>query len=432
MKFYSTKKQVDPVDLKTAVLNSLPADRGLYMPEQLNSLPQSFWDNIEALSFQELSFQIARCILNGTIEDEALKSIVYEAVNFESPLVPLKDDLFCLELFHGPSLAFKDFGARFMARLMSHLIGDSKSQLDILVATSGDTGGAVALGFYNTPNINVTILYPSGKVSDLQEKQLTTLGGNIKAIEVDGSFDDCQRMVKSAFLDKELNEKFNLSSANSINIARLIPQSFYYARAYQLVKDKSKPIAMCVPSGNFGNICAGLIAKKLGLPISQFIAANNKNNVFHKYVNTGEYNPQKTISTLSNAMDVGNPSNFERILDLYENDNKAIAKDVWTASYDDDQTRKAIVEMYRKYDYVACPHTGVAYLGAVEFQDNNPEYQVIFQATAHSSKFIDTVEAAIEGPVEIPEALKVLQDRKKEAVQMSTEFEEFKTYLLKR
>ena len=430
MQFYSTKHEAPNVGLKEAVLTSLPSDNGLYMPEHISPLPPEFWENFEEMPFEELSFHIARAILQDSIPIKKLIEIVGEAVNFDAPLVELDKNFSCLELFHGPSLAFKDFGARFMARLMSHLVKDEKRQLDILVATSGDTGGAVALGFYKTPNIKVTILYPSGKVSYLQEKQLTTLGENITALEVDGTFDDCQHLVKQAFLDKELNERLLLSSANSINIARLIPQIFYYFRAWQQVEDKSRPFAICVPSGNFGNLTAGLIGKKLGLPINHFVAANNRNNVFSEYLESGEYNARPSVPTPSNAMDVGNPSNFQRMMDLYKSDWEAIKADITAYSFDDEQTIQGIKELHDQYNYVACPHTSVGWLGAKAFQKTNPDYHVAFHGTAHPSKFLDIVEKTLDQSVAIPEALSVLQDRPKSAIQMSTQFDGFKTYLL--
>ena len=432
MKFYSTKHQAPDTDVKEAVLRSLPADNGLYMPETLTPMSEDYWKTLSELSFEELSYQFAQNLLQESVPAEALKKIVYDAVNFEAPLVELEENLSCLELFHGPSLAFKDFGARFMSRLMSHLVEEGDQKLDILVATSGDTGGAVALGFYKTPNIRVTILYPSGKVSLLQEKQLTTLGENIRAVEVQGTFDDCQKMVKTAFLDEELKTTFNLSSANSINIARLIPQTFYYIRAYQQTKDKNRPLAMCVPSGNFGNITAGLIAKKMGLPIQKFIASNNSNDVFYNYLKTGTYEPRPSVRTHSNAMDVGNPSNFQRIQDLYKGSVEALRKDMAAYSFDDAATLAAIKEMYEKYNYVACPHTAVGYLGAKAFQEENPEYQVIFQATAHAAKFIDVVEDTLQQKIDIPADLEKLRDRPKSATLLSTEFEDFKKYLLDR
>jgi len=431
MNFYSTKKQVTPVDLKTAVLNSLPADNGLYMPSELNTISNDFWENIESYTFQEIAFELAKTLMQDTIDHAVLKEIVYDAVNFDAPVIQLDENLHCLELFHGPSLAFKDFGARFMARLMRHL-NDSDKELDILVATLGDTGGAVALGFYDVPGIRVSILYPSGKVSLLQEKQLTTLGKNITAYEVDGTFDDCQALVKAAFLDDELNEKFSLSSANSINIARLIPQSFYYAWAYRQIKNKEKAVAMCVPSGNFGNITAGLFAKKMGLPIEKYIAANNRNDVFKKYWETGEFVAQKSVRTPSNAMDVGNPSNFQRLMDLYDNKVEKIKEDTEAFSFDDVQTLNAVKELKDKYNYIACPHTAVAYLGAKAYLENHPGHQVIFQATAHAAKFLDIVEEQLGETVPVPEALEVLRNKEKKAIQLGVEFGAFKSELLKR
>ncbi len=432
MKFYSTKHEVERVGLKKAVLESLPADNGLYMPEEIKQLPIDFFEKAEGLSFAELSFQFARVLMQDLVPEEVLRKIVHETVNFDAPLISLEDRLHCLELWHGPSLAFKDFGARFMSRLMSHLCEDDNAELDILVATSGDTGGAVALGFYDTPGIRVTILYPSGKVSMLQEKQLTTLGKNITALEVDGSFDDCQRLVKTAFLDEDLSKRFRLSSANSINIARLIPQCFYYLQAYMSLKNKSKPVYMCVPSGNFGNITAGLIAKRMGLPFAGFIASNNANKVFYNYIETGVYQPSKTVATISNAMDVGAPSNFQRILDLYGGAHEKIAQDVSAYSFDDQQTEAAIGQLHQQYAYVACPHTAVAYLGAQSFLQDHPDAQVVFQSTAHPSKFLDSVEPIIGTSVELPAALLKLKDRPKNSIPVSPDYAEFKAFLLSR
>jgi len=430
MQFYSTKHQAPKANLKTAVLQSLPPDNGLYMPESIDVLPASFWMNIENLSFQEISFEMAKCLLKGAISDEDLKAIIDDAINFDAPLLQLDEHLHVLELTHGPSLAFKDFGARFMSRLMSHLAKGDERELNILVATSGDTGGAVALGFYKTANIQVTILYPSGKVSNLQEKQLTTLGHNIRAIEVNGTFDDCQALVKQAFLDEGLNSRLKLSSANSINIARLIPQSFYYAWAYRQLKDKSRPIAICVPSGNFGNITAGLLAHQMGLPVQKFVAANNANQVFKNYYQSGNYQPQPSVTTLSNAMDVGSPSNFQRIMDLYHNDINMVRSQMAAYAYNDAQTIDAIKELHQKYDYVACPHTAVAYLGMQAFLADNPNYTGIFQSTAHPSKFIDIVEETLNQKVEIPAALQELMPRQKQATFMEVDYKSFKDFLV--
>lgn len=432
MKFYSTKHQVEPVELKQAVLESLPADNGLYMPEEITPLPKDFFEQAQTMSFGEMAFEFAKVLLQDSVPEDVLEGIVKEAVNFDAPLISLNDRLHCLELWHGPSLAFKDFGARFMARLMSHLAKGDNDMLDILVATSGDTGGAVALGFYDTPGIRVTILYPSGKVSKLQEKQLTTLGKNITALEVKGSFDDCQRLVKTAFLDGNLGQQFKLSSANSINIARLVPQCFYYLHAWMQLKDKERPAVMCVPSGNFGNITAGLIARKMGLPFHSFIAANNENRVFCDYLETGKYDPGATVATLSNAMDVGAPSNFQRLLDLYGSDREQIAKDVRAYSYSDEETREALKKMATDFDYIACPHTAVGFLAAEAYLTEHQDHQVVFQSTAHPSKFLDTVESVTGRKVDLPSALARLQDLPKNAIPVSADYAEFKAFLLSR
>ena len=432
MHFYSTKKTAPNVSLKEAVLRSLPPDNGLYMPDEIDALPDAFWEAFPNMPFGELAYEVAQHLLKDSIASADLKPLVHDAVNFEAPLVPIGEDYACLELFHGPSLAFKDFGARFMARLMSHLVKGDNRQLDILVATSGDTGGAVALGFYGTPNIRVTILYPSGKVSLLQEKQLTTLGKNIRAIEVKGTFDDCQALVKQAFLDKELNAQLQLSSANSINIARLVPQTFYYFRAYQhyLKTGDKRPFVMCVPSGNFGNITAGLFAKKMGLPIHQFIASNNRNNVFQQYYLTGQYSPRPSVATPSNAMDVGNPSNFQRMMDIYGNSVESVREDIASYSYNDEQTLEGVVELKEKFDYVACPHTAVAWLAAKEYKTTHPDEFIVFQATAHAAKFIDIVEDSIGEKVVVPKALEILRNREKIATLMDTTYDSFKDYLM--
>ncbi|MDA7501698.1 threonine synthase [Chitinophagales bacterium] len=432
MKFYSTKRKVLPVGLKQAVLESLPADNGLYMPEEIRQLPADFFSKSLNWTFPEMAFEFARTLMNGTIPDEVLKDIVYKTLSFDAPLKKISKQLYCLELFHGPSLAFKDFGARFMSRLMSYLTRDDDRLLDILVATSGDTGGAVALGFLGTPGIRVTILYPKGKVSPLQEKQLTTLGQNITALEVDGSFDDCQRLVKTAFLDQELNKNYQLSSANSINIARLIPQCFYYLRAWQQLEDKEAPIAMVVPSGNFGNITAGLIAHKMGLPIDRFVAANNANRVFHDFLQTGNYQPMPSVSTVSNAMDVGAPSNFERLNELFAGDLDAIRKMMSSYTYSDQETKTGIRNLWQDHSYQVCPHTAVAYLAAREFRNAHPHHSIIFQATAHPAKFLEVVEAECGGKVEIPASLAVLQDHPKNAIPLSADYAEFEAFLQSR
>ncbi len=432
MQFYSTGGVSPKVDLRTAVLNSLPSDRGLYMPEKIGQLDESILRDIKNFSFADLSYEVAKVLLQGTLSDADLGDIIHDAINFPAPVVRLDDQLHCLELFHGPSLAFKDFGARFMSRTMNKLIAGQNRKLHILVATSGDTGGAVAMGFYKTPGIEVTILYPSGKVSLLQEKQLTTLGENIRAIEVQGSFDDCQAMVKSAFLDKECNEHLMLSSANSINIARLIPQSFYYFEAYRQLADQGKDIYFCTPSGNFGNLTAGMLAKKIGLPVKRFVAANNANDVVKRYLETGDYSPTASVPTFSNAMDVGAPSNFVRMQDLYASDVEALRRDVAAYAYNDVQTVEGIKEAKSKYDYVLCPHTAVGYLGMRDYLKDSGDSNGlgVILGTAHPAKFIDIVEESIGDKVQIPNALEVLRNKEKKAVLMDTSFDSFKEYLL--
>ena len=361
MRLYSTKNKNAFVDLKEAVLKGLPDDNGLFMPEHFPKLPQSFIDNLEKYSFQEIAYEVSKCLFQGFIPENDLKEIIDKSVTFPAPVVKLDDQTFILELFHGPSLAFKDFGARFMAQLMSYFNQDDDRELVILVATSGDTGGAVASGFLKTEGIKVVILYPKGKVSPLQEKQLTTLGHNISALEVEGTFDDCQALVKQAFLDKELTNNIRLTSANSINISRLVPQSFYYFEAYKQIKSEDTNIAFIVPSGNYGNITAGLIAKQIGLPISHFIAASNANDIVPEYLDSGNYNPRPSVRTVSNAMDVGNPSNFARMQDLYGFTWNNMAEEISGYSFDDEATVAGIKEVYDKYNYVIDPHGAVSY-----------------------------------------------------------------------
>jgi threonine synthase len=433
MELYSTKHISPNVDLEEAVFRGLPPDNGLYVPVTIPKLPTDFYDSIDSLSFQEIAFEVTKALLAGSLLDDDIRSITSEAINFDAPLVNVGENFYSLELFHGPSLAFKDFGARFMARLMSHYLRKSKREINILVATSGDTGGAVALGFLNVPGVNVTILYPSGKVSTLQEKQLTTLGNNINALEVLGTFDDCQRMVKEAFLDKELNENLNLSSANSINIARLIPQSFYYFYSYSKLKRKGLPIVFSVPSGNFGNLSAGLIAYKMGLPVHHFIASTNVNDIIPKYLETGQYAPRPSIQTLSNAMDVGNPSNYARIQALFGNEYSEIRRNITGYSFTDDDTKKAIREVYTKTNYVICPHTAIAYLGLKNYQKKEAKpFTGVFLSTAHPSKFIDVLEDDIAAKVTIPASLQELADRPKKSEVVEAKFDSLKNYLLKR
>jgi threonine synthase len=432
MKFYSTKKTVAEVSLKEAIFQGLPSDNGLYMPTAIPALPQAFFDTIEQKTFPEIAFEVAKALIGDDVPEKELKKIIDDVISFDAPVIKIHDDIHVLELFHGPSLAFKDFGARFMSRLMSYFLSKEKSDINILVATSGDTGGAVAMGFYNMPGIKVTILYPSGKVSDLQEKQLTTLGGNITALEVQGTFDDCQAMVKEAFLDEELNKKFNLSSANSINISRLIPQSFYYFYAYAQVKKLGKKVVFSVPSGNFGNLCGGLIAKRMGLPIHHFVATTNANNVIPDYLASGIFNPRPSVRTISNAMDVGNPSNFQRLIAFYNEDIKAIRADITGKYYGDEQTEVALKKVYDATGYIMCPHSAVAYLGLKDYMEEHAEESLtgVFLATAHPAKFIEVVNDVIDKHVEIPERLQESGRLKKVAVPMGNQFKDLKAFLL--
>ncbi len=433
MQLYSTKHSVPNVSFEEAVFKGLPADNGLYMPTEIPQLPQSFWDSIEEKTFQEVAFAIAEALIGDEIPSADLKEIIDDAVNFEAPAVKVKEQYYCLELFHGPSLAFKDFGARFMSRIMSYFLKKEGREINILVATSGDTGSAVAQGFLGADNISVTILYPSGKVSPNQEKQLTTLGQNITALEIDGVFDDCQALVKQAFLDKELNEAMNLSSANSINIARLVPQSFYYAWTYAQLKKEGKPIVFCVPSGNFGNICGGMIVRNMGMPVEKFVVATNANDIVPAYLETGEFNPKPSIATISNAMDVGNPSNFPRFLALNGEEYSKVTEQVLGTRYTDEETKVAIKEVYEKEGYLMCPHTAVAYLGLRDyFKETGSQANGVFLSTAHPAKFQEVVSEIIGKEVELPEKLAELDKREKVALPMGTDFEGFKKYLLER
>ncbi|MFD1628682.1 threonine synthase [Pseudopedobacter beijingensis] len=432
MKLYSTKNHNLSVDFETAVFNSLPADKGLYMPTFLPLLDTEVIANWDKKSLQEIAFDLAYALLKDDITAEELKAIVDEAANFEAPLVPLDKDVFVLELFHGPSLAFKDFGGRFMSRIMSHFLKKEHKEIRILVATSGDTGGAVALGFLNVPGIKVTILYPKGKVSLIQELQLTTNGNNIEALEVDGTFDDCQALVKQAFLDKDLNEKYNLTSANSINISRLIPQMFYYANSYARLKNQFKDVTFVTPSGNFGNIAAGMIAHKMGLPVKQFIAATNSNDIVPQYLTTGVYTARPSVQTLANAMDVGDPSNFVRILDLYGNDKVELEREFSSIAFDDSQIKQAIVKVYQEKGYIMCPHTATAYL-AIEAEkaagNQTAENAYVMLSTAHPCKFPDVFEE-LNIAYEIPSSVDELYHKERQQKPMTKHFEDFKTYLL--
>lgn len=412
-------------------MKGLSPDGGLFMPEVIPQLDSAFFKNLNNLSIQDIGFEVARLFIDDEVSDVDLKSIVDDSINFEAPLIELDSELSILELFHGPTLAFKDFGARFMARTMSHFLQDSDEVVNILVATSGDTGSAVASGFYGVEGVNVYLLYPSGKVSDIQEMQLTTFDKNIIVLEIDGTFDDCQALVKSAFVDEEINSKMKLSSANSINIARLIPQSFYFFNAYKQLEDKSKDVYISVPSGNLGNLTAGLLAKKMGLPIKKFIGATNSNSVFTEFIASGKYEPRSSVKTLSNAMDVGAPSNLARIQSLYEEDS-IILEDISSNTHNDDQTIKKIKETYQKHNYIIDPHGAVGMLALEQFvrEQNIENYSGIVVETAHPAKFKDTVDEALDIDIKLPEALQKCMLKEKKTTKLPSDYSEFKGYLL--
>ena len=433
MKLYSTNNKSELVDFKQAVFQSLPQDKGLYMIDGLSTLNADFLNHIEDYNLQEIAKEVTTHLLSDDIPSEDLKRLVEDAVNFDAPLVFLEDDLAVLELFHGPSLAFKDFGARFMSRIMGYLNHKSDKVLDILVATSGDTGGAVALGFLGVEGTRVTILYPKGKVSPIQELQLTTNGQNIRAIEIDGTFDDCQALVKQAFLDDELKSTLNLTSANSINISRLIPQTFYYFNALAEAKRKGfDEVSFVVPSGNFGNIGAGILAHKMGMKVKQFVAATNANDTVPRFLEEKVYQPKDTKATLSNAMDVSNPSNWVRIMDLFNQEVEDLKDLVKSKSYSDEETKAAIEDIYKRYNYVACPHTAIAWLAAKEYQaskENNKEL-IVFLSTAHPCKFPNVFSEEIQTKIEIPESVKEIEDKPSFKSNLSTEFEALKSWLI--
>ncbi|MBE6300017.1 MAG: threonine synthase [Bacteroidales bacterium] len=434
MIYYSTNGQAPDATLAEAVVKGLASDKGLFMPEKIKPLSQEFFDNIQDMTFQEIAFEVANAFFGEDIECETLRKIVYDTLSFDTPAVKVEDNIYSLELFHGPTLAFKDVGARFMARLLGHFIAQEGEgrEVNVLVATSGDTGSAVANGFLGVPGIKVYVLYPHAKVTEIQEKQFTTLGQNITAIEVEGTFDDCQALVKSAFMDKELNEAMKLTSANSINVARFLPQAFYYFYAYAQLKKAGKAdnVVCCVPSGNFGNITAGLFGKRMGLPIKRFIAANNRNDVFLEYLNTGKYNPRPSVATIANAMDVGDPSNFARILALYENSHQAITAEISGVSYNDEEIRQTIKEAYTRTGYLLDPHGACGYRALCE---KLSEGEVgFFLETAHPAKFLNTVEEVIGEQVAIPERLQAFMRGTKESVMMKPNFADLKEFLLSR
>lgn len=430
MKYFSLNNKEHTSNFEDAVVRGLAPDKGLYFPEEIVKLPTSFFKELDQFDKTEIALKAIQKYVGSEIPDSALMDIIDETLDFEFPVVKVEENIGSLELFHGPTLAFKDVGARFMAGSLGYFIKKGNlGRVTVLVATSGDTGGAVANGFLGVDGIDVVILYPKGKVSDIQEKQLTTLGQNITALEVDGVFDDCQKMVKQAFLDKDITKQRRLTSANSINLARWLPQMFYYFLAYRQLADKNKKLVFSVPSGNFGNICAGMLAREMGLPIDHFVAANNANDTVTNYLDTANYKPKPSVATISNAMDVGDPSNFIRILRLFDDEYSSLKKVLSAYSFDDETTRKAMKEVYTKTGYMMDPHGAVGYLGLKEYLKNKEGYYGTFLETAHPVKFLDTVEAAIGDKVEIPDVIQALMDEQKKSLQISN-YNDLKGYLL--
>ncbi|MBQ8269916.1 MAG: threonine synthase [Bacteroidaceae bacterium] len=432
MKYYSTNKIVNEVSLEEAVIKGLAADKGLFMPNKIKKLPAEFFENIDKMSFQEISFRVAEAFFGEDVPADALKAIVYDTLSFDTPVVHVHDNIYSLELFHGPTLAFKDVGGRFMARLLGYFVKNSSDKrVNVLVATSGDTGSAVANGFLGVEGVHVYVLYPKGKVSEIQEKQFTTLGRNITALEIEGCFDDCQALVKRAFMDEELNEKMFLTSANSINLARFLPQSFYYFYAYAQLKKMGKAdnVVISVPSGNFGNITAGLFAQVMGLPVKRFIAANNSNDIFYHYLRTGNFEPKASVCTIANAMDVGNPSNFARILDLYGYNHENICNHISGATYSDQEIATGIKSLWEEHKYLLDPHGACGYLALKE--QMQPGETGVFLETAHPAKFKDTIDRILNADIEIPLPLQEFMKGTKDTVPMSKEFSDLKNFLLK-
>ena len=429
MNYFSLNNNAPIATFETAVRKGLAPDKGLYFPEHIEPLEASFLDSIENYSDAEIAFQSIKQFICPEIPEYDLKQIISETLSFDFPVLEIEEGISTLELFHGPTMAFKDVGARFMARCLGYFNKDNNEEVTVLVATSGDTGGAVASGFLGVKGVRVVILYPSGKVSHVQEKQLTTLGQNITALEVDGTFDDCQDIVKRAFLDDDLTEKMALTSANSINIARWMPQMFYFLFAYKQLKSKNKPIVFSVPSGNFGNICAGMLAQKLGFPFAHFIASNNANNVVERYFKTNTYSPLPSIQTISNAMDVGNPSNFVRIQKLHDNNFEALKNNLTAYSFSDEQTKEALSAIYKGSGYIADPHGAVGYLGCKSYREKNPAAQTIFLETAHPTKFLDVVEAVIPEKIALPPQIQAVIEKEKSALFVE-DYSQFKTFLL--
>ncbi|MDT0689852.1 threonine synthase [Salegentibacter sp. F188] len=430
MNYFSLNNREHTSNFENAVVRGLAPDKGLYFPQKIQKLPKYFFSNIQSMDKTEIAFEAIKNYVGDEISDSALKDIIADTLDFDFPVVDVEKNVGSLELFHGPTLAFKDVGARFMAGSLGYFIKKGKlGNITVLVATSGDTGGAVANGFLGVEGIDVVILYPKGKVSEIQEKQLTTLGQNIVALEVDGAFDQCQDMVKRAFLDDEIQQKRQLTSANSINVARWLPQMFYYFLAYKQLANNDRKLAFSVPSGNFGNICAGLLAREMGLPIDHFIASNNANNVVTRYLTNGNYQPKASVQTISNAMDVGNPSNFVRVLELFQNEFGNLKEHLSSYSFDDLATKMTIKEVFDKTGYVMDPHGAIGYLGLQEFLKQNKDYYGIFLETAHPVKFLDTVEEAIGQKVAIPDSIEGIIHKEKKSHQIS-DYDELKSYLL--
>lgn len=446
MEYYSTNGQAPLADLEKAVVKGLAEDRGLYMPERINPLPKVFFEQMPNMAFKDIAYNVASAFFGEDVDEDALQELVYDTLSFDCPVKKIKDNIYALELFHGPTLAFKDVGARFMARLLQYFIRQrqNKGTVNVLVATSGDTGSAVANGFLGVEGIHVYVLYPKGKVSPIQECQFTTLGQNITAIEVDGVFDDCQRLVKSAFMDEELNKHMMLTSANSINVARFLPQAFYYfnavARLQEIYADRSPltpDYVVCVPSGNFGNICASLFGHQMGLPVKRFIAANNANDIFYNYLQTGKYEPKASKQTLANAMDVGDPSNFARIINLYsengslsdEETHQRVTSLISGATYSDEQIKETMRRCFKETGYILDPHGTCGYRALEE--QLKPGEVGIFCETAHPAKFKEKVDEILGIDVKIPERLQAFMKGKKQSVSMTKDFEDFKKFLLK-
>lgn len=429
MNFYSLNSKAPKVSFKDAVIKGIAPDKGLYFPESISPLPQSFFDNIENLTNVEIAYTAIRQFVSDDIPEEALREILNQVLDFNFPIIEIEDNVATLELFHGPTMAFKDVGARFMAQCLGYFSESTDHEVTVLVATSGDTGGAVANGFLGVEGVKVVILYPSGKVSDIQERQLTTLGQNITALEVNGTFDDCQKMVKTAFLDSDLLDKMQLTSANSINVARWLPQLFYFLFTYKQLKSKSKELVFSVPSGNFGNICAGMVAQRLGMPVKHFVAATNINDTVPEFMNTGDYNPRPSSATISNAMDVGDPSNFVRIRRLYEDNFEVLKENLSSFSFTDAETREAMSHIYNNSGYIADPHGAVGYLGLKQYQSRNPGTYGVFLGTAHPVKFLDVVEETIGQSLEIPPQIRKVMDKEKKSIKISA-YEMLKSHLL--